>query len=178
MTLELHSSIVGRRLTGLFYDLFNWSPLPSRSSAVDAVPMGVILRFENSESATFRWVLHPPVERLALVRSEDYPPGPLVRRVEVSSRWSQFVGTEATDLSWSQQRIGDDLLPWAATLAFGSAGELVVALGELAGGEPSYLPDSLLVTASHLSAASYWPSAALSAAWTPPRQWTELSASL
>lgn len=54
----------------------------------------------------------------------------------------------------------------AVTLAFAEVGELVVALGEVVDGSPSYLPDSLIVTGSRDAALSYRPSAALTPAWT------------
>ena len=53
-------------------------------------------------------------------------------------------------------------------LAFGDVGELVIALGDIDQGKIRYMPDSLLVTESRLSALSYQPQAALSPAWTSP----------
>lgn len=158
--------VLGSRLRAVKYDLLEWEDEPDGTSLVDTVPKAVILEFDES-SVVLAWDLNPPTERLVMIGSEDPPqPGPLVRRVDVSERWDVLLGATLVGISWAQQETGDGLHPWAVTLAFADAGELVVALGEALDGSPSYLPDSLIVTASRDAALSYRPLAALTPAWT------------
>lgn len=157
--------VLGSRLQGVKYDLLEWQDEPSPTSIVDTVPKAVILEFDET-SVLLRWDLRPPSEQLLFLSSEGVTPGPLVRRVDVSQRWGAFLGARLVAASWAQQETGDGLQPWAVTLAFADAGELVLALGEVVDGSLSYIPDSLIVTASRDAALSYQPPAALTPAWT------------
>jgi len=158
----------GNRLTGVQYDLFEWESVPLPTSVFDAVPKAVILSL-NDESVILQWDLEPPIERLIAGRLERDQPAPLVRRVDVSGRWHAFIGAQLVGVSWADHSTSEGLYPWAVTLGFGDVGELVVALGELIGGSPTYIPDSLLVTGSREAARAYRPPAALMPAWTDPR---------
>ena len=89
----------------------------------------------------------------------------LVHRFDVSERWQGLLGARLIGASWSDHETGDGVQPWAVTLEF-DIGELVVALGEVIDGRPSYLPDSLVVTANRRLALDYRPPAALTPAWT------------
>ncbi|MFD3403742.1 hypothetical protein ACFWUU_23865 [Kribbella sp. NPDC058693] len=95
-------------------------------------------------------------------------PGPLKRRLDVSRRWSAFLGAQVVGIYWTEQETTDGFQPWAVTLDFEGVGELVIALGELVDGVPTYLPDSLIVTASQDVARSYKPPASPTPAWTNP----------
>lgn len=165
MTEVAESQVLGSRLRGVQYDLLEWDDEPVATSIVDAVPKAVILTFD-SLSVLLRWDLSPPTERLVMMSDEHSQTGPLVRRVDVSGRWGAFLGAQLIAASWAEQETGDGLQPWAVTLAFAEVGDLVVALGEVVDGFPSYIPDSLIVTASRDVALSYRPSAALTPAWT------------
>ena len=165
MTEVVGSQVLGSRLRGVQYDLLEWEDEPVATSIIDVVPKAVILTFDNL-GVLLRWDLNPPIERLVMVSDEHSQAGPLVRRVDVSGRWGAFLGAQLIAASWAEQETSDGLQPWALTLAFAEVGELVVALGEVVEGSPSYLPDSLIVTASRDVALSYRPSSALTPAWT------------
>jgi hypothetical protein len=157
--------VVGRRLRGVKYDVLEWEESPALTSIVDTIPKAVILEFAEL-GVLVTWDLDPPSEQLVMRRSEGSTPGPLARRIDVSMRWKAFLGAEVVSASWAQHETGDGLQPWAVTLMFAGVGELVVALGETVDGDPSYIPDSLIMTASRDVALSYQPRAALTSAWT------------
>lgn len=167
MTAIDKSDLLGSRLAGVHYDLLEWEDEPAARSILDQVSKGVILAFDTL-SVLLRWDLRPPVERLVMVSNENRQAGPLTRRVDVSLRWKELLGSQVVGVSWSEQETSDGLQPWAVTFALADAGELVVALGELVNGIPAYLPDSLIVTASREAGLSYMPSASLMPAWTDP----------
>jgi hypothetical protein len=165
MMAIVQRQILGSRLRAVKYDLLEWEGLPDPTSSVDAIAMAVILQLDEM-SVLLRWDLHPPTERLVIVSGEHSQLAPLVRRVDVSERWGAFLGAKVVAASWAQQETGDGLQPWAVTFSFADVGELVVALGEVVDGSPSYIPDSLIMTASQDAALSYRPLAALTPAWT------------
>lgn len=167
MTATKQPHLLGRRLTAVHYDLLAWDAEPSVDSTVDEVAMAVLLTFDTSR-LLLRWDLRPPVEQLVVLSNEPDEPKPLTRRADVSRRWTAFLGAKLIGASWADQETTDGLQPWAITLAFEGAGELVIALGELLDGIPTYLPDSLIVTASRDVALSYRPPASLTPAWTSP----------
>ncbi|WP_432880555.1 hypothetical protein ACQPYH_35480 [Kribbella sp. CA-245084] len=129
--------------------------------------MAVLLTFDASH-ALLRWDLRPPVEQLVVLSNEPDEPRPLTRRVDVSRRWTAFLGAQLIGASWADQETTDGLQPWAITLAFEGTGDLVIALGELVNGIPTYLPDSLIVTSSRDVALCYRPPASLTPSWTNP----------
>lgn len=167
MTTVAESKVLGRRLRGVQYDLFEWDDAPDATVSVDTVPKAVILVLDEL-SVVLTWELRPPAEQLTMaVLGGMYPdPALLFRRLDVSRRWSAFLGAELVSTSWAEQETGDGVQPWAVTLVFAGVGTLVVALGEVLDGSPSYIPDSLVVTASRDVACAYRPPAALSAALT------------
>ncbi|MFD7158498.1 hypothetical protein ACFV9C_28140 [Kribbella sp. NPDC059898] len=165
MVVVAEDQFVGRRLCGVKYDLLEWENRPEATSVVDTIPKAVILEFDGI-SLLLRWDLNPPTEQLVMDLDDGSPPGPLVRRTDVSVRWNGFLGAELVAASWAQHETGDGLQPWAVTLTFADVGELVVALGEVVDGALAYIPDSLIVTASRDAARSYRPPAALTSAWT------------
>lgn len=167
MTFVAELQVLGRRLLGVKYDLLEWEDEPDPTCIVDTVPKAVILDFDVG-SFLLRWDLRPPTEQLVILGSQGSSPGPLFRRVDVSKRWSAFLGAKLVAASWAQQLTAGGLQPWAITLAFADVGELVVALGEVVDGSLSYLPDSLIITSSRHAALSYHPRAALTPAWTAP----------
>ena len=158
-------SLVGQALRSIHYDLLAWEPMPSEASAVDEVSMGVLLGVEEFQ-VMLRWELRPPVERLAAFDGRRLAPAPLARRFDVSARWAAFIGARISDVSWSEQLTEGGLQPWAVTLAFAEAGELVVALGEVVDGHLSYIPDAMVVTARREVASAYRPPASRTPAWT------------
>lgn len=164
MTEILDTHLVGRCLVSLRYEVLDWEVQPDASAKIDAVAMAVIMDFEGC-SVAFRWDLRPPTEQLVVVASESVGVGRRARRIDVSRRWSTFVGAELVAARWSYHETGEGLQPWAVTLSFAGVGDLVVALGELVAGSPSYLPDSLIITASEDLAREYQPRAALEPAW-------------
>jgi len=164
-TNVVEADLLGRRLTGVRYDMFAWDDLPTAESSVDAVPMAVILSF-NGLNICLRWNLEPPSEQLVMLTETDLSSGPLVRRVDVSERWHDLLNAQLVRASWAEHETGEGVQPWAVTFDFARAGGLVVALGELIDGLPSYLPDSLLVTADRDVALRYRPPGALTPAWT------------
>jgi len=166
MTAVDMSHLLGRRLAGVHYDVLSWEDEPLASSAVDQVPMAVTLSFDRLR-VQLRWDLRPPIERLVIL-TDVAEPGPLTRRIDVSRRWGAFLGSQLVAASWAEQETADGYQPWAVTFAFENVGELVVALGELVDGTPTYLPDSLIVTASREAAVSYQPVASATPAWTRP----------
>lgn len=165
MTTVADLQLLGRPLRGIQYDLLEWEEEPDAAATVDAVPKAVVLKF-GELNVLLTWDLRPPTEQLVMLTAEPSQPSPLTRRVDVSERWGTFLGAKLVGTSWAQQETGDGLQPWAVTLAFAGAGELVVALGEVVDGSPSYIPDSLIVTASRDAALSYRPPATLAPAWT------------
>jgi len=167
MTSTIMSRVLGTRLKGVGYDLFEWEEVPSAKAFADVVPMAILLEFDET-SALLKWDLDPPSEQLTILWDEIPLPGPLIRRVDVSKRWGPFLDETLLTATWAQHETGDGWQPWAVTLAFSNGSELVVALGEMIGGSPSYLPDSLIITASREISRSYQPKAALTPAWTAP----------
>lgn len=167
MTAVDQVHLLGSRLTGVHYDLLEWEAEVPVDSALDEVPKAVLLAFDRLD-VLLRWELRPPIEQLLMLSNQDAQPGPLFRRVDVSRRWVAFLGAQVVGASWAEQETCDGLQPWAVTISFDGARELVVALGELVDGVPTYLPDSLIVTASREVALSYWPPASPTPAWTSP----------
>jgi hypothetical protein len=165
MTGVAEAELLGRRLTAVQYEIFEWEDEPVPTSIVDAVPKAVILTFEGL-TVLLRWDLRPPTEQLVLLKDGRSIAGRLTQRVDVSRRWGAFLNAKLVAASWASQETGDGIQPWAVTLAFAGAGELVVALGEVVNGCLSYIPDSLIVTASRDVGLSYRPPAALAPAWT------------
>lgn len=161
------SDLVGGHLTRVYYDLFVWNAAPHDDSILDEVPLAVILGFDTQD-VILRWDLRPPVEQLVSLKVEESVPGPSIRHIDVSGRWSPFLGSQLIGVSWAEQETSDGFQPWAVTLMFGVVGELVIALGELMNGVPTYIPDSLIVTASRRAALSYQPTASPTPAWTKP----------
>lgn len=164
MTAVDLSRLLGSQLTGVQYDILEWEVEPAADSTVDQVPKAVTLTFDGLR-VQLRWDLRPPIERLVMVTGAQ-PLGPLTRRIDVSKRWEALLGSRLVGVSWAEQETPDGFQPWAVTLAFSGGGELVVALGELIEGTPTYIPDSLIVTSSREDAIAYRPPASPTPAWT------------
>lgn len=167
MIVHRPEEIVGRRLDAIQYDIFEWDSAPQTDEAVDVVPGSVMFNLQG-QTFSLSWELNPPSEQLVMTRAA-LEVRPLMRRVDVSGRWPMFVGARVLAAAWSYHETGDGLEPWAVTLAFAQAGDLVIALGELSAGGPSYTPDALVVIAATEIARAYQPPAALGAAWADVR---------
>jgi hypothetical protein len=153
------------RIAAITYELLPWEGQPQEVQEVDEVSTAVALVFEGETSLRFRWRLAPPSERLVLGPWEPGDPTPDSRIVNVTSRWSMFEGDVLRRLDFALHDVGAGPEPWACHLKFASGRGLVVALGELSRNGVTYLPDSLVVTASRRIGMRYQPPVALDCAW-------------
>lgn len=158
--------LLGARLQKISYYLFEWEEPPQPGQDVDEATMGVALSFDRLEVA-LTWRLEPPnIERLEIHEPHRMSDAPLIREVDVSARWSNLIGMRVIAASWALHETNDGMQPWALTFAFEGSDGLLVALGEIVDGHPTYLPDSLVVTSSRDVGLSYRPSSSACAAWS------------
>jgi hypothetical protein len=113
-----------------------------------------------------RWDLRPPVERLAVERQAPWQEVPLTSILDVSGRWRPLLGRRLLTYRFGLQDVESGQERWALLLAFEGGSKLLVALGELVEGCPTYLPDSLIVTADPDVALAYAPIASLGSVWS------------
>jgi hypothetical protein len=164
MTMTAVDSALGQELVRVEYVMLPWEPEPAESAAIDAVSRAVILKFDKA-GIQIRWKLQPPVERIVVEPVEDWRDAPLSNVVSVSSRWSDLIGRRLSGYRLSYQHVESGSEPWAITLDFEGGLRLLLALGELTDGKPTYLPDSLVVTADALVASAYAPPASEGNPW-------------
>lgn len=158
---------VGDTLASVSYELLSWEERPSTDSQADQVAMALTLNWQASPATRITW--SADAEREGLIQGGLRGDNPSLEIVDVSERWSQLVGQRLAACTFSHSAPPSDL-PWAMNLRFESGAHLVIALGELLDGEPSYMPDSLLITGLREVAGSFSPPAALGTAWSDRRE--------
>ncbi len=165
MSSDILDGAEGRTLVGITYLGFPWDSMPSDAESVDAVNRAIVLDFGDVRLAV-RWDLRPPVERL-IVESFDASAAaaPLTTSRDVSHRWQSILGSSLTSHAWGWHEVESGREIWAVALRFSNAQTLIIALGELVEGVPTYLPDSLVVTATERIAKAYKPRAATNSLW-------------
>lgn len=165
MTSDILDAVEGRTLVGLAYLGFPWDPVPSDAESVDAVNGAVVLDFGDMRLAV-RWDLRPPVERLIVESFDAFATAaPLTTSRDVSHRWRSVLGSSLTSHAWGWHEVESGREIWAVALRFSNAQTLTIALGELVEGVPTYMPDSLVVTATERIAKAYKPRAAINSLW-------------
>ncbi len=155
---------IGDRLMAIGYDQLKSLEPTNVESLVDEVDIAVTLHWKNSPPSRVSWSVDAWNEGLVGQWPVDDHPRPELAIVDASDRWKDIVGTRLVHFrfSWS---VSPHSLPWAVNLRFETGDHLVIALGELLNGEPSYMPDTLLVTGSAEFAGAYHHPAAISSAW-------------
>jgi len=186
----------GVPLRKVVYDMLDGDELSADGEGFDEVSMSVSLVFDNAEPFTVSWRVWQPYECLTTLEMwQGSEKDPLTRvwqkmvadwavvpaqagetyilrkSSDVSSRWSHLLGARVIGQYVAMGETGwGDHQPWSCRLEFDNGQSLVVCLGEMVGGMPSYLPDSLLVTGSREVAMSYCPHGADSSAWAEDAQ--------
>jgi len=146
---------VGQELGKIVYELLDWEEPPSSAAVIDDVAMGVRLEWSDLSSTRVGWRNPSSWEEEGLLFGARK-----VERttaVDVSARWLPFIGARLEAVAWSCSTASARRV-WAMNLVFTGGKHLVITLGELKSGVPSYIPDNLLVTASESIARAYWPS--------------------
>ena len=168
MTAEIACSTPsGIPLRRVIYERLEWDELLPTSQGFDQVSIAVALDFGDNHWCILRWRVQEPFECLTTSEWVLGDPTPHTQIVDVSQRWAHLLGAQVVSQHLSMQDTEWGPQPWSLRLDFENDCRLVVCLGELtAEGEPTYLPDSLLVTDSHKRAAAYRPRAAFTSAWT------------
>lgn len=156
---------LGDVLSSVDYELLSWEEAPSSGAHVDEVAMAVTLHWGTSPATRIHWNSGLWNEGLVQGGPGEADPSPEVTITDVSERWGGLIGERLTACTFSHSTPPSDL-PWAINLRFASGAYLVIALGELLDGQPSYMPDSLLVIGSREAAVSYSHPAALGTAWS------------
>ncbi len=116
----------------------------------------VTLHWRTSPSTRIHWNSDAWNEGLVQGGPGEADPSPKVTITDVSERWRGLIGERLTACTFSHSDPPSDLR-WAMNLHFASGANLVIALGELLDGQPSYMPDTLLVIGSRETAESYSP---------------------
>ncbi|HBX81963.1 MAG: hypothetical protein WAV45_09440 [Propionibacteriaceae bacterium] len=155
---------IGQRLLQVEYVLLPWEASLQPGRVIDAVSRAIILRFESVD-LQFRWVLKPPVERLIVEPPDALAQAPLTVTLEVGERWPDLLGTRMVGCEFGYQHVESGREPWAALLVFEGGARLLIALGELVDAVPTYLPDSLVITADAHVAQGYTPPASEGSPW-------------
>lgn len=165
MTSDLIDAVEGRTLVRMAYVGLPWDPAPSDADPMDAVNRAAILDFDDIRLIV-RWDLRPPVERLVVETYDaSIATAPLTSVHDVSHRWRSVIGGVLVSHAWGWHDVESGRETWALALTFNNAQTLFIALGELVEGDPTYLPDSLVVTATEHVAQVYRPSAAVNIPW-------------
>ena len=164
MTNDSLDQAVGLMLRRISYVGLPWDQEPKDSSLVDVVSRAVLLDF-GLTSLQIGWYLRPPIERLAVAQQESWEGASLTTVHDVSGRWRRLIGKQLRAYRFGMQDVESGLEPWAVLLEFGGDVKLFVALGEMTAGHPTYLHDSLVVTAEPDIARAYIPIASMSSAW-------------
>ena len=164
MTYELLDGAIDRELTAIRYVGLPWEHEPTRGAIVDAVSRAVLLEF-GTLTLQVRWLLEPPIERLAVESPTAWQALPLAKVVDASGRWAALLGTRLLKYEVGFQEVESGREPWALLLHLEDAGRLLIALGELDDGVPKYLPDSLVVTEDATTARQYVPNASEGSLW-------------
>lgn len=159
---DLRPGLVVERLTYYSFDFsLPLSDTPAFDEAADAV-----LDFDGGVTARFTWYQQGPIERLTIGShaigtdepcfSDDMSDSGSRRKVDATDRW----GLAGLELTGHEVIVGESsdgsIQPWSCRLDFGEHRSLVVALGEVTqSGAPTYMPDSILITADQRLAESY-----------------------
>ncbi|WP_077488494.1 hypothetical protein [Sinomonas mesophila] len=153
-------------LSSVDSELLGWE---EATAHIDEVAMAVTLHWRTSPSTRIHWNSDAWNEGLVQGGPGEADPSPKVTITDVSERWRDLSGKRLTACTFSHSTRPSDL-PWAMNLQFASGANLVIALGELLDGQPSYMPDTLLVIGTREAAESYSHPAALGTAWGDRRE--------
>jgi len=145
----------GQELCKIEYELLDWEEPPSPVAVVDGVAMAVCFQWSDLSSTRVTW-RNPSYWEEEGLRFGGHKVE-WTESVDVSVRWPSFVGARLEAVAWSHSTASTRRV-WSMNLVFVGGKHLVVALGELKDGVPSYTPDNLLITASEPVAKAYWPS--------------------
>jgi len=156
MTNELIRSVPrGVPLRGVRYISLEWDD-PFGGSGFDEVSMAVVLVFEDLEPYVLGWRVWQPLECLTTLPRKGGYESPNMRVVDASERWAHLMGAAVVAQHVGMHMTSWGVQPWSTRLDFDNGHSLVVCLGELtAEDDPTYLPDSLLVTDSREHASAY-----------------------
>ena len=144
-----------------------WFESPPKPQIVDVVSMAVEINFGDAGRARFHWRIDPTFEGLEVGPWKVGDAATELSHVDATDRWGlsgarlarYVVATQLTDR-------GEAQMPWSCRLVFEDDRNLVIALGELSPeGQLTYLPDSLIVTASQEVACGYRLDSSASTAW-------------
>lgn len=151
------------QLTSVEYQLLPGDSL-SEGALYDVVSLGVRLRFSSGIARVFTWQMTRGAG--SLVAMDSAQANELSWFEDVTARQDSIVGTALTRVITTTHETDEGSRPWAARLLWGNGSSLVIALGERGDdGEPTYIPDSLIVTSDQGTASSFHPSSAGSSAW-------------
>lgn len=153
---------LGDVLSSVDYELLGWE---EATAHIDEVAMAVTLHWRTSPMTRIHWSADAENEGLVQGGPSEADPSPELTITDVSDQWGGLIGERLTACTFSHSDPPSDL-PWAINLRFASGANLVIALGELLDGQPTYMPDTLLVIGSREAAESYSPPAALGTAWS------------
>ena len=169
---EILQGLVGRQVVEVRYHV----PVGvaaggvSDSGMVDDVEQAIDLMVDDGSVVRAQWEMRGELEFLSVVRASGTDLiGSFVDTVDVSGgdSWGRILGRTVSGVGVAWHASGSEELraPFAIRLDFHGATSVVIALGELVGGVPSYLPDGVLVIFDETVAANYVFPGAESPAW-------------
>ena len=140
--------LVGQPLARVAYAMptgFAWEHDVS-IPAIHEAELAVMLDF-GGRITRLDWAQSGPDEGLALQMDSEFPAQWTLREVSNVPAWSRLVGTPlgGVTLVWHQADAQAATTALAAGFRFLNGASVTVALGELAGGRPCYLPDQIVV---------------------------------
>lgn len=169
---DLRPGLVVEQLTYYSFDFsLPLSQQPTFDEAAD-----VVLDFSDGTVARFTWYMKGLEERLTIGSHAMSTDGPEYtedpeenagrRKIDATDRWSMSgLVLSGHELVYGKSPEGASE-PWSCRLDFDKGRSLVVALGEYGeSGEPTWMPDSLLVTSDRAVAESYRPIASEASSW-------------
>ena len=145
---------IGQGLWKVEYELLFFEEFPSASAVIDDVAMAVRLIWADGAVIRIGWRNPAYWEDEGLLF--DGAQAENAACVDVSTRWSSCVGARLDSVVVSRS-LAETRRIWAMNFDFDNDNHLVIALGELDEGMPSYMPDNLIVTDSEAIARAYWP---------------------
>jgi len=153
--METASFPVGQELQKVKYELFDWEEQPSSVALVDDIATAVCLQWGDLSEVRITWRNPSYWEEEGLDFGGTQKKG--TESVDVSARWKPLIGATLDRVTPLYSNAFTHRT-WAIRLEFGNGTNLIIALGALKEGIPSYMPDNLIVTASEIIARAYWPS--------------------
>lgn len=169
---EILHGLVGLQIVGVRYHVpigTEGGRIP-HSGMVDEVEQAIDLMVSDGSVVRAQWEMRGELEFLSVVRaSETGRIGSFVDTANVSGSdsWKRVLGRDISGAGVAWQVSGSEELriPFAIRLDFQGATSVVIALGELVRGMPSYLPDGVLVIFDETVAVNYVFPGAESPAW-------------